>query len=331
MWRALMVLGVLGGTAMAAPPESSPFGAHSIVVPAKKLAFVMTDEGSGKVPVARGARQNAPMLVAIDLTTGKRRWTSKVAVKPIAVRGNSLVALDGAGNAFVLDVRTGAKAKGCNTLPNVKAPFVDGLGVYQSAHGYDDGTSIYLVASRDTFYSGGAAPSPDEEARARSRSNSTLAIDLATCSTKAANLTLASTALGDGISDIVTPKGNTARIARNAKTGTITLTPASGAKTSIDLTEGDPKRTAVHVSIDRRYVACGDPFAQKAAVFDLETGAVSHPAYFDIGMPWLNFGKTIIVGAGFVGALDATSGTLLWSVAERSTAYNGPYPPSAAP
>lgn len=318
MWRAMVVLGLLGATANAAPAESTSFGAHSIVMPAKKLAFVMTDRKDMK----------AGELVAIDLATGKRRWTSKVAVKPIVARGNSLVALDGAGNVFVLDVRTGAKAKRCSAIPGVKAPFVDGLGTYQSAHGYDDGTTMYLTANRNTFYSGGAAPTPDEEARARTRSSAIWAIDLATCSAKPATVTFPSTTSIDASRDIDTPAG-AARIERDPKAGTITLVPAGGAKTPIDLTEGDPQRTAVFVSAGRRHVACGAPASQKLAVFDLATGAVSHPAYFQLGLPWLKLGSTILVGAGFVGALDATTGKLRWSVAERSTQYRGPYPPSA--
>lgn len=317
MWRAFLVLGVLGGTAAAAPrAESMSFGAHSIIVPSKKLAYVMT-ESSKK-----------PELVAVDLATGKRRWTSTAALKPIGVRGDSLVALDAAGTAMLLDARTGAKAKQCTSIAGVTAPFVDGLGVGQSASGYDDGKTLYLHWTRDTHYAGGAAPSPDEEARSRTHSEATWAIDVAACRAKKATLPSVAPVNLPATTDIVTASGKTARLERDAKTSSFTLIPASASK-RIDLTEGDPARTQASLSVDRRHVACGAP-VKNIAVFDLETGAVAHPAPFHLGLPWIYVGKTIIAGGGAVRALDAASGKVLWSVAERATGYDGPYPPSAA-
>lgn len=317
MWRTLIVLGGLAGTVAAAPaPDSSPFGAHTVVSPTRKTAYVMT-ETNGKAT-----------LVALDLATGKRRWTSTTAAKPIIARGDSLVALDAGGKAMVLDARTGRKAKPCSAIA-VSAPFVDSLGTNQSATGHDDGTTLYMTWTRNTHYAGGAAPSPEMEARARTNTETTWAIDLATCTaTVVKSAPHVQRTFVDATSEVRTNKDKVARIVRDPKAGTITLTPTAN-PTPIDLTEGDARRTAVSISVDHRFAMCGDPATTTNAIFDLETGAASHPK---VGFQynWLSLGKYIIVAAGGVVAIDATTGRTAWTVAERSTEYRGPYPPSAA-
>ncbi len=318
MWRLLIVLGSLGGAVAAAAPsvDSSSYGAHTVVSPARKTAYVMTQT------------KGTPTLVAIDLTTGKPRWTSTTAAKPIIARGNSLVALGAGGQAMVLDARTGRKAKPCSAIA-VSAPFVDGLGTNQAATGHDDGTTLYLMWTRHTHYAGGAAPSPETEARARTKTEITWAIDLATCAaTVVTTAPHVQRSVIDATSDVLTDKAKVARIVRDPKAGTITLTPAAK-PTPIDLTEGDPRRTAVSISVDRRFAMCGDPATTTNAIFDLETGAVTRPK---VGFQynWLSLGNYIIVAAGGVVAIDATTGRTAWTVAERATQYRGPYPPSAA-
>lgn len=313
---ALGVVLVTASLAHAGPMESLPFGAHSIVVPATKTAYVMTDD------------KGAGVLVAVDLATGKQRWRQPAAAKPVGQSGDRLVALTDAGGLVVLDAKTGAKATPCATIATVSAPFGDGLGVNQRAVGYDTGTGLYLSWTRDTHYAGGAAPPPEIERQSRTHTERTWAIDLARCTaTVVKSAAVPETGqVTDTLTKITTSAG-TAELRLSSTTGGLLLTPARGGKT-IDLTEGDPTRQMVTVSVDRRHVACGDPMMRGAlAVFDLATGKVYRPKMFAFAYPWLYVGKQLIGGAGGVGSIDPTTGKVLWSVAERTTSYDGPVPP----
>lgn len=247
-----------------------------------------------------------------------------MAYKPIAVRGDKLVALAGSGQALVLDARTGKKQKKCGEL-NVRAPFVDGLGSHNEARGHDDGTALYLVSTTDTHHVGGARPTPEMEARARSHGSGAWVLDLATCRVTATSATIGSPLAVTSTRDVTTSRGSTVHVVRDLQTGTSTLAPAKGAS-EIDLTEGDPRRTTVGLSSDLRHVACGDD-TSKVAVFDLETGAVTRPAVFSPAQPWIAMGTSTLLGAGGLRLVDR-GGKVVWSIGERSTLYRGPYPPS---
>jgi hypothetical protein len=306
---------------MAAPaPDSVGFGAHTIVSPARRLGFVMTEDQARR-----------PSLVAVDLGTGKQRWRSTAAVKPIVLRGDKLVALGPGGAVIILDAKTGALAKPCSGIKGPAAPFIDGLGISQSAWGFDDGSALYLAWSRSTFYSGGAAPSPEMEARARTRTDTTWALDLTACTAKVAKPVIPSfKVLVDATTEIATPSGKTARIEyTQSSTGVrLTLVPAAATTTTpIDLTEGDVRRYQASISIDHRFVICGDPSNANLAMFDLETGAVTHPKLTGFPYSWMPLGNTIVVAGGSITAFATATGKSLWTVAERVTMYRGPYPP----
>ncbi|MFN0252349.1 MAG: PQQ-binding-like beta-propeller repeat protein [Kofleriaceae bacterium] len=316
--RVLIVLALLATTTMAAraAPDSMTFGTHTIVSPAQRVGYIMTAD------TKRVAR-----LVAVDLVTGKQRWSSSTAVKPIVAQGNRLVALDNAGNVIVLDTKTGKPAKPCGAIAGAKAPFLNGLGLHQSAWGFDDGAALYLVWLRMTHHVGGAAPSPEIEKSSRTRTETTWKLDLSACTATVATPTIPDMKLTiDATTDVLTPGGKLARFTRDANAGTFTFVPAGGGQ-AIDLTQGDRARYAVSVSIDRRFAMCGDPSNANLAVFDLQTGAVSRPKLPGFVNKWIVVGARFVVWTGGLTAYDPKTAKPLWTFGERNTSYTGPYPP----
>lgn len=71
-----------------------------VVTPAENVAFAIEADG----------------ISAIEITTGKVKWKSKIAVRPVGRTGDALVALDPKGTMIVLDPATGAAHKKCPKL-----------------------------------------------------------------------------------------------------------------------------------------------------------------------------------------------------------------------
>ena len=310
----------LCGTVAAAPaPASVALGAHAIANRATKMVYAMTDVTAGS--------STSPSLVAIAATTGKQRWSTTVAVKPLAIRGDQLAALDRDGKLVVLDARTGKLANGCHAISQVVAPFVDGLGSTSSVWGFDNGVAIYVGWTRSTHYAGGAAPTPDMLRSASSHTQGYFQIDLAACSAKVVPAPVGDVIELTGQIELTTATGKTARISRGDG---ITLAPTTARPNArpIDLTEGDGKRTELGISADHAFAIVGDPTTPASlAVFDLETGAVRHPVLPGFPYSALFLADTAIVNNGAVTAYDTRTGKTLWTVPIHQTAYRGPYPP----
>lgn len=303
----LLLIAVVTNTASAAPMVLGP---HSIVDPAARVGYVMTDH--------HGVRA----LVAVDLATGKPRWTSRAGVKPIGARGKLLAALDSGGALRVLDATTGQPNRSCPTIKDVITPFLDQLGTNHSAIGLEQAGKLYLSWTEDTFYAGGAAPSPEMEAAARKHREQTYELDLANCRAIPATV-----AVSESIAAITKSLTIATATGKQVVIDASALTLRVGDRT-IDLTAGDKRRSALSLSRDRRAIMCGDPSGDNFAVFDLDSGirqAVKLPSFEYL---WLIDGDRVVVGGG--GALasySAKTAKLMWSVAESSTHYTGPYPP----
>src|SRR5262249_7038475 len=124
-------------------------------------------------------------VACLDLATGKALWTSKDAVRPLALDGPRLLArTDAAGrpNAVKVVVLEAASGKKLSESDVVVFPEWVSVGLAHgrsfSASGVVDKGDLYLRWQARAWYAGGARPTPQIEAAARKNAEGVARIDL---------------------------------------------------------------------------------------------------------------------------------------------------------
>ena len=122
-------------------------------------------------------------IAAVHATTGNRLWTSHSGAKPMVVQGDRLAVIgapDAPGGVAVLDAKTGRRAAVCaEPMPPTRFQLTNSLGVNVSSHGAVHNDQVMLTWIRQTYYAGGAAPTPQREAASRTHTTGTVALDMA--------------------------------------------------------------------------------------------------------------------------------------------------------
>jgi hypothetical protein len=317
-----MAVAVHVSRAAAAPPPkpvSMSIGEGAVVSRATSTLYVM-DPKDG--------------IVAVDLATNKTKWSSgALAAKPFAEVGDALIGADEKGALRVLDARTGKARARCSTIPGVGLSIQDGLGSHHSSSGASDDKRAWIAWSSSTHYAGGAAPTPEIEARSRTESGGVHEIDVAACTSKPGRNPWAPGKMpktGDAV--YTAPSGIRFRVAA----GSLRLerVRAGTPQKPINLKQGKPGRSMFVVTADLRHIIVGELAgnAYPSAIVDVETGAVVATVTLPFFPPAaLVIGRRLIMGGGAVFAFDLDAQKVLWTRGLRSTTYNGPYPPSAPP
>ena len=309
-------------TAAAAPYESITPIEGVVVAPAARTVYVMGPNA----------------LVAIDIVTGKQRWTTTAAIKPYLQHGTAVVALGADGKLVVLDAKTGKPYAKCKTFPNIAITLQNSMRTEYTSFGYSDGQRAWIDWSESSHYVGGRPPTPAQQAAASSRSEGSYSLDLDACTATAGpvvklptlerkdepNKAVFRTKTASGI-DVRLEQGGGLHLFRDGK--------------DIDLTEGIATKNQWSASIDLGAIVVHDSASGALAIYDLETGAVTRgtnpympytPAIFGnviIAMgPPRPSKLTVPIYAEVVG-IDVTKGKELWSQPIRDNRYHGSYPP----
>lgn len=141
---------------------------------AGKLGFVAGSEGS---------------IDALDLATGKVRWSNKLAQKPVALEGGRVLCLATKGNK--LEVVAFDAADGKKVFTSEALAFPEWVGIRLGPVSSDAGRSfqsvvkvangeLYLRWRAAAWYWGGARPSPEIEAAARKNAEGVFQVNLTT-------------------------------------------------------------------------------------------------------------------------------------------------------
>lgn len=268
--------------------------------------FVMSSDppGTGRIPTADESAE----LVAVNPRTGKRLWRTRKAAKPIVVVRNKLVAIGAADTAYgiiILDTRTGKVAARCARKKNgpTAIPIQNRLGTVYRSKGALVGGRPIIIATTDTSYVGGPAPSPEMLAAAQSHTETAVEVDVSTgCAHRIEVPDLPGPLLVDD------PR---AKAFVKAQGGVYTSMSADGTHV---MTTGHPvldngvytyRWHMLELSSGKTVDLSGRPFA---------------PGAFFVA------GDVIVSVRGGVEGVSR-SGRSLWTELIRSTGYIGPYPP----
>jgi hypothetical protein len=175
-WLPPLVL--LAASSAGAAPAPEPKESGRAVIPG----------GVADAAGAKGFVANADGgVTALDLESGKALWDSKTAGRPVAVAGGRVLVqtadakTPNALRVVGLDVEKGEKAWESDPIvfPDW-APPVEGQGAGRSffSRARTGGGALLIAWRADTFYWGGAAPSPQKEAAARKHADGVARIDL---------------------------------------------------------------------------------------------------------------------------------------------------------
>lgn len=212
-------------------------------------------------------------IVAIDLPTGTPKWTSSVAMRPLAEQGDALVALDAAGAVRVLDARTGERRGECDVVPGVKLGVARGPGMEESASGTSDGTHVWISWARSTRYVGGTQAPPEVEAAARSYTSGVYELDVDACTVKPGTNPFAPV-MNEDVATYVTPGGINFHVTRGLR-----LIRRRGAVTLPEVDLARRRGVAVSVTVDHRHIVVSGFRATSATslgfeLLDVERGLV---------------------------------------------------------
>lgn len=276
------------------------------------LPGVLVDSEKGVLYAMRQGDE----ISAIELKSGRLLWTSKEGQKPLLVSNESLLAQKGA-SLVVLHANTGRLLRQC-TSP-VSMPGIDeGLGYRGFSSGGVYGGEAYVFWSWNTWYSGGAAPSPEMEEAARKSGSGSLLVDLEGCSAKAATKSLPA------------PEAPL----RRRPDGQIELTLEDGTSKLIPLSK-DAIVAHPAASGDLRYAMLteqlsGPMIQYRTQLLSLsDASVVATLKLSKVPTTFFVWGDSLITDtySRVIEAVDIRDGKALWSYELRDTSYRGPYPP----
>lgn len=308
------------GHAAAAPVGSSSLHMGVVVAPDAHTVYLMDTTG----------------VAAVELATGKPRWTSSTLTVPLARVGGALLAIDDHNALAVVDADTGKPVKRCPKLAKVGTLVGnDALGARTSSEGSSDGRYAWIAWSIDTHYVGGVAATSEVMAAAEHHSSGVWKVDVAACTAIAVDA--APTARvevgnehGTTVTHLTGPNQMDVRVVLGQR---VIVERKRGGKRLADLDLGVGPLKLVGVDAERRRISVGeyDPKtnAYPTTIYDLETGdsvatgePSMNPASFAI------VGDVMVSWAGQVAAYDLAHHKQLWTRALRSTEYVGSMPPS---
>jgi hypothetical protein len=329
------------------------------------LAGVLVDRASHTVFLMRDTNR----VEAIDIPTGKTRWIVKHAERPLALSGTHLLA-QSQTSLVVLDARTGKLDKKCTPDAGTTwspPPLQARLGWQGSLEAKPTATDqVLLLWSIDTYYAGGAAPTPEMERDARSHEEGMVDVDLAKCRfTARATTTVPRLPPGQGLPTSETRHGssvtNTQVLAAQIVDGTDvrmilestdgqnrlllhrTTPPPPGASapaplTDVELATGPAPYVHGWLSTDARHTIAvvQDRTSGVIGVFQYDHtihDALTGQKVGAFRVPW-HAGGVLVVGDALlevtstaVRGVDLERGKERWSRGLRSLRYNGPLPP----
>lgn len=286
-------------------------------------------------------------IAAVHAPTGKRLWTSQSAAKPMAVQDDRLAVIGASetpGGIAVLDAKTGRRAATCNEpVPSTHFQLTNSLGVNVSSHGTVHNDQVMLTWIQQTYYAGGAAPTPQREAASRTHTTGTVALDMASgCYEEAAPPSLPEQPL---LQVSGTPKRmgpwkirgtkvhietedvdgtREVRLIRTVRGTPHTQTVATGRPGSLGAMFTEDGEAML---ITRQNSSPERGYGFDWRLVDLRTGEVTDygwHAFLPGGVD--RIGRVLVaVQAQVVGV--APGGKVLWTETLRSTGYTGPYPP----
>jgi hypothetical protein len=274
--------------------DSVAIGNSVVVTPAEGVVYVMADDG----------------IVAREIASGRTRWTSAGATKPLVQAGPALVALAGTGQVVLLDAASGEPYAPCPVIAGVTIEIFDTATTrYRSRGSALDGrvtiswwrnneAGTYLI----DVAAGTAIPGPPVPSVYASRSEpgrSIVAVELRDGST----------------TELVRLAGGGMRLVHGA--------------IAIDLPARDPHDINYGISADRSTIAVGSPSTREVAYYDLATGELLvRGSCAEFPYDGQLVGGVAVVVTRDVAACAVATGATLWRQRIRHTEHfsAGPHP-----
>jgi hypothetical protein len=300
-------------------------------------------------------------LEAVDVASGKTRWKTKQAEKPLWLSGTQLLA-QSATSLVILDARTGKLVRTCTPAASTtwSPPSISGkLGWRASVSAKDGGADRAAVEwTIDTHYAGGAEPTEEVERRSRTHQEGVVDVDMNGCtfasragaavspvSSQAPPVTEIQRGNSITYSQVAAARvvdGTEVRVVLEMTDGTALALLRRGAGATalpdIELASGTPLYVHPWLSSDGRHavVAVQDKTSGAGGVFHYDHAlhdALTGQRVAAFRVTW-HAGGVIVAGPSLLEVtssalrgFDHKAGKERWKRLVRSTVYNGPMPP----
>jgi hypothetical protein len=314
-WWALVVVGacVRAAPVAAAPLESMAISDGVVLTPGQKVVYVMADKG----------------IVALDVASGRVRWTSAKAAKPLVQAGPALVALADSGQLVLLDAGSGKAYTKCPTIAGVTIDFFQTINTTSTSTGAALDGHVRISWAWTSSYPGGATPAPGEPSGTSQSGSGSYEIDVARCTATPGPPLPAvfenRSEQGKTIGVVKLRDGSETQLVR-LNTGGLHL--VHGA-IDVDVFARDPKDITYSITADRRAVVVGSPAgARELAFYDLATGRLVLRGTCE-AFPYAAqlVGSVVVTVLRDVAACDVATGKTLWRQPLRNVNRGGSLPP----
>lgn len=300
-----------------AQPDAPAFFGQVVVDPKAGTVYLQAPASNvaGAPPETR--------VEAVEVATAQPRWTSEVPGPPLMVVQGWLLAQGtaeaGASNLVLLSLDTGKTQARC-TGSSVPALVGGGLGYANSGRVVRHEDAVYVASTHRSWYAGGAAPTPTEEAASRQENKTLVRVTVGDgrCSVERAKEALPEAEVGPGVRELWQRRHGRA----------VTYRMTGGGAPPVELGGGErawsqPARNGGHV-----VVWFGANGKHRSAFWDVRQR--KRVATVDLPIAPSRFvlvGSSVVIVSGSIWALDLGSGESRWVRTVANLDYHGPYPP----